>query len=224
MKIVIACARRKRADAGLMQTTEGTLVMFVGNPQHETVPRYPGQQFAKPDDLAERDETWRDRLRDYNKNYQKVGVNPFRLLPAWKLYKPSIYGKLVNKYGAENVYILSAGWGLVSVDFLLPDYDITYNQNINKEEKYKCRQKNNGYKDFNMLPNKETDCVVFFGGNDYLKPFCELTKGYAGKRICFYATNKIPDVKGVVLKDYGRSFNNWHYCAAQELIDGKLVL
>ena len=230
MKIVIVCAGSKRAGAGLMKTVNGTPVMFVGNSQHETVPSCPDRQFAKPDDFAECGKTWRERLCDYNKKFQEDGDNPCGLLSAGKLYQPKdpyreIYSDLVNKYGIENVYILSAGWGLVSADFLLPNYDITYTQNVKKEEKYKCRQKRDGYKDFNRLPNEETDRVVFFGGKSYLKPFCELTEGYAGERIVFYHSKNTQKVPGIRLINYPcKNAYTWVYAAAQELIDGKLVL
>jgi len=37
--------------------------------------------------------------------------NPLGLLPAWRLYRHAAYGKLVECYGTDNVFILSAGWG-----------------------------------------------------------------------------------------------------------------
>ena len=222
MKIVIACAGSKRTGAGLMRTIKGKSVKFVAQPK--LAPQDTHYDYAMPDDISDYGASWRARLCAYNAMHEKNGDNPFGLLSARELYKSQIYGKLVEKYSAENVYILSAGWGLVLANFLLPDYDITYKQNVKKEDKYKCRQRNDGYKDFNKLQKDSTDRVVFFGGNDYLEPFCELTKGYAGERICFYATIKMPEVKCVVLKKYRRSFTNWHYCAAQELIDGKPVL
>ena len=221
MKIVIVCARRKRAGAGLMKTVNGTPVKFVAQPK--LAPK--DAHYAKPDDISDDGTSWRARLCAYNAMHEKNGDNPFGLLPARELYTPPIYRKLVEKYSAENVYIMSAGWGLVSANFLLSEYDITYSSSASGESAYKRRRTNDwADKDFCMLPPKNTDRVVFFGGNDYLGAFCKLTKKYAGERICFYATSKIPEMKCVVLKDYGRSFTNWYYCAAQELIDGKLVL
>jgi hypothetical protein len=34
--------------------------------------------------------------------------------------------RLVEKFGIEKVFILSAGWGLIRADFLTPNYDITF--------------------------------------------------------------------------------------------------
>ena len=221
MKIVIVCARRKHADAGLMKTVNGTPVKFVAQPK--LAPQ--DAHYAKPDDISDDGTSWRARLCAYNAMHEKNGDNPFGLLPARELYTPPIYRKLVEKYSAENVYIMSAGWGLVSANFLLPNYDITYTQNVKKEEKYKCRQKRDGYKDFNRLPNEETDRVVFFGGKSYLKPFCELTEYYAGERIVFYHSKNTQKVPGIRLINYPcKNAYTWVYAAAQELIDGKLVL
>ena len=223
MKIVIACAGSKRAGAGLMRTIKDKPVKFVAQPK--LAPKDAHHNYAMPDDISDDGTSWRTRLCAYNAIYEKNGDNPFGLLPAWKLYDPEIYGNLVEKYSAENVYIMSAGWGLVSANFLLPNYDITYSSSARGENAYKHRRKNDwADKDFCMLPKDSTDRVVFFGGKDYLESFCELTKKYAGERICFYATSKKPKVKGVVLKYYGRTFTNWHYQAAKKLIEGELAV
>ena len=52
--------------------------------------------------------------------------SPFGLLPAYQLYENSTYNRLVDRFGLSNVYILSAGWGLIPADFLTPHYDITF--------------------------------------------------------------------------------------------------
>ncbi len=224
MKIVIACAGGKRAGAGLMRTTKGKPVKFVA--QSKLAPKDAPYNYAMPDDISDDGTSWRVRLCAYNATHEKNGDNPFDLLPAWELYKPPIYGKLVKEYGAENVYIMSAGWGLVSADFLVPDYDITYSSSAKGENAYKRRRKNNWVdKDFCMLPKESTDRVVFFGGKDYLKRFCELTKGYAGERVCYYNAGKCPDVEGVTLKKYEtRTRTNWQYECAQKFMDGTISL
>ena len=51
--------------------------------------------------------------------------------------RPSVYRELVHALGAENVFILSAGWGLLSADFLTPNYDITFSATA---ERYKRRR------------------------------------------------------------------------------------
>jgi hypothetical protein len=80
---------------------------------------------------------------------------------------------------------LSAGWGLITADFLTPYYDITFSKNP-KVPKFKRRNKSDTYHDFHLLPQDKDDHVVFFGGKDYLPLFCELTAGIRGARTVFY--------------------------------------
>ena len=229
MKIVIACAGGKRAGAGLMRTTKGKPVKFIAQPK--LAPKNAHHNYAMPDDISDDGTSWRTRLCAYNATHEKNGDNPCNLLFAGKLYKPrapycEIYSDLVNKYGVKNVYIMSAGWGLVSADFLLPNYDITYSSSAKEKHPHKYRGKNDWKdKDFCMLPKESTDLVVFFCGKDYLKPFCELTKGCAGERIGFYKSKTTQKMQSIKLINYPSNQNyTWTYEAAQKLIDGKLVL
>ena len=57
---------------------------------------------------------------DYNNN---PAGNSLGLLPVYRLYANPVYERLVDKLGVANVYILSAGWGLIRADFLTPSYD-----------------------------------------------------------------------------------------------------
>ena len=75
--------------------------------------------YAHPDDLSDSGITWRERLLRYNR---QPGTNPLGLLRAWELYQNAVYSRLVRTYGIERVYILSAGWGLITADFLTPNY------------------------------------------------------------------------------------------------------
>jgi hypothetical protein len=49
-------------------------------------------------------------LEDYN---EKPDHNPLGLYPACGLYENKTYERLVDRFGASNVYIPSAGWGLM---------------------------------------------------------------------------------------------------------------
>ena len=89
--------------------------------------------------------------------------NPLGLYPAYRLYRNPIYERLVDRLGLQNVYILSAGWGLIWADFLTPYYDITFSQSA---EGFKRRWKTDRYMDFSMLPDRQGDEIVFFGGKD----------------------------------------------------------
>jgi hypothetical protein len=124
MKVVIACAGSKRGN--YFQTTNGANVNFVAEPRQ-------GQMEARPDDPSDHPgKSWRDCLEDYNASYVGTGQNPLGLSAAYQLYSPNsrlygnIYKQLVIKFRTLNVFILSAGWGLIRSDYLTPNYDITF--------------------------------------------------------------------------------------------------
>ena len=101
------------------------------------------------------------------------GFNPYGLLEAYSLYKNSVYRELAAKVGIENLYILSAGWGLVRSTFLLPMYDITFSSSGPP-----CTRRAPGarYLDFRHLSAHGGDRVLYFGGKSYLPALGELTK------------------------------------------------
>jgi hypothetical protein len=111
MIVVIQCAGTKREDAGHLKMQDGRLVSFVAHPE-ELELHAENCLYARPDDPSDRGGSWREFLDAYNEN---PGDNPLGLLPAFELYKPArpynnIYRDLVNGYGLQNTYILSAGW------------------------------------------------------------------------------------------------------------------
>ena len=76
MRIVIQCAGRKAAGSGKFLTTDGRDVMFVANPS--AAPQQAGVYYARPDDLSDSINTWRDRLIEYNHSPE---TNPLSLCP-----------------------------------------------------------------------------------------------------------------------------------------------
>ena len=118
---------------------------------------------------------------DYNNNPRG---NPLGLVAAYRLYDNAVYQHLVDKLGIANVYILSAGWGLIRADFLTPYYDITFSAIARGDDAYKRRRKADRYEDFRMLPEETEDEIVFLGGKDYIALFCELTCGVRSERRC----------------------------------------
>ena len=228
MKVVIACAKSKVCNAGYMKTTDGRCVKFVGNPA--VAPSNSEFSYAHPD-KAKGGKTWREKLVAYNKAY-KDEKNPFKLLQAYKLYKHKIYAQLVEVFGIDNVYILSAGWGLIRASFLTPNYDITFSA---PDGAYNLRRKCDQYSDFKHLQedshlmNLSDDTVVFFGTdsskngvkNGYLPLFCDLTKAYPGHRIAYYyhSKDKLKD-KNVEFVPYEtRRRTLWHYECAKKVIE-----
>ena len=146
MIIVIQWAASKRSSAGHLVSSRGNPVLFVADPQ--AAPADSTVEYARPDDLCENGMSWRDVLLKYNQGPQHNPLGPY---PAYQLYEKRTYGHLVDRLGPQNVYILSAGWGLISAGFLTPYYDITYSQSA---DRYKRRRKADQYNDFRMLPNR----------------------------------------------------------------------
>lgn len=213
MKIVIQCAASKDPAAGMMTTSDGTSVLFVADPAR--APARTDVVYARPDDFAEDGQRGRDVLLRYN---QQPGNNPLGLLPAWRLYRHPAYGKLVERFGAANVFILSAGWGLIRADFLTPAYDITFSA---QADAYKRRRAHDAYADFNMLEGRGNEPVAFFGGKDYLPLFCRLTEDYAGRRIAVFNSATQPQAHGVrFVRYHTRTRTNWHYEAVNAFRDG----
>lgn len=110
----------------------GRKVLFVADPA--SAPQSDSVIYKRPDDAASSGRSCRDMLEDYNRNRREDNPrdNPLGLLPAWKLYKNDAYGALAKHFGTDNLYILSAGWGLVKADYLLPCYDITFSASVGK--------------------------------------------------------------------------------------------
>ncbi len=215
MKIVIQCAGRKRYDAGSLGASNGKLVMFVADP--DKAPPDSKHTYARPDSVSDDGRTWRERLLEYKRENAKK--NPHGILPAYRLYMNAAYNDLVLKFGKEQVFILSAGWGLVPADFLTPVYDITFSA---AGQPYSKRRKRDGYQDFCMLPDGGDD-VVFLGGKDYLPLFCALTAKLKGRKIVFYNSMNRPVMPaGFEPALYKTDTRNWHYECAGALIEGRV--
>ncbi len=215
MICVIQCAASKQPTAGHMVARDGRLVVFVADPQ--TAPPKPPRVYARPDDPAQGQKSWRQLLIEYNND---PGNNPLGLYPAFKLYKKVVYGRIVDHFGLSNVYILSAGWGLIRADFLTPCYDITFNHSA---EHYKRRGKTDRYDDFRMLLSETEEHIVFFGGMDYLPLFSALTTGIHAPKTVFYNSASMPSVRGSKLRRFETSTRtNWHYECANAFIDGDI--
>lgn len=215
MIVVIQCAASKRTGAGHLRSAKGVPVVFVAQPQG--APANETFAYARPDDLSDTGISWRDALLKYNK---PPPDNPLGLYPAYRLYDNRTYGRLVERFGLKNVYILSAGWGLIAADFLTPYYNITYSQSA---EAYERRRKSDTYRDFRMLPEQTRDDMVFFGGKDYLPLFCALTAAIKSTKTVFYNSKQVPSAQGCTLRRFETSTRtNWHYECANAFVDGKL--
>lgn len=215
MKVVIQCAASKDPSAGYFRTSDGTPIKFVANPA--ACSQDTGYLYARPDDPADvPGQTWRDRLLG------AIPAGATGLMPAHKLYRHAAYGALVERYGLENVFILSAGWGLIRADFLTPQYDITFSAAAGP-----ClrRRQRDRYADFKHLTAEVGDEVVFFGGKDYLPLFCELTADVGATKTVFYNSASPPITPGCQLVRYVTTTRtNWHYGCAVDFIAGRVAI
>jgi hypothetical protein len=215
MIAVIQCAATKRPDAGHLVTAAGKPVYFVADP--EAAPVAPTCVYARPDDLSDSGASWRSVLLAYNK---APNENPLGLYSAYELYQNKVYERLADNYKVENVYILSAGWGLIRADFLTPNYDITFSPIA---DLYKKRRKTDQYNDFNMLTSDTDQVILFFGGKDYLPLFGRLTDTIRSTKIVFYNSSSAPRLNGCTLRRFETATRtNWHYECANALLDGMI--
>src|SRR5690242_6943739 len=166
MIVVVQCAASKQPNPRYFITPDQDQVLFVADPR--AAPAKRGFVYARPDELSPFGMTWRQVVAAYNR---QDDPEILCLYSAYRLYENRTYVRLVEKFTVKGVHILSAGWGLVPANFLLPYYDITFSPSA---EPYKRRRKTDKYDDFCLLPEDTDDQVVFFGGKDYLPLFCKL--------------------------------------------------
>lgn len=223
MKIVIQCAGSKRPDAGNLKNKFGTRVRFVAHADNRDSSQVTAHN-CRPDELVEPAlGTWRDVLTQYNADFVRNGTNPDNLSPAGKLYEPPVYANLVRRFRPENVFILSAGWGLVRADYLLPDYNITFSNQPNVPKESRRGKRELGWLDFNQLQGKveENEEVHFFGGLDYLDLFYTLSASESSraKFVIHYKSAGLPHKTGYKYERYmGAAKTNWHYPAAADFL------
>ncbi len=199
--------------------------MFVAQPDLYTQTS-PAVRACQPDDVIGPEAgTWRQALVEYNRQYRLDGANPFSLLPAGCLYKHKVYQSLVGAYGSPNVYILSAGWGLIRSDYLLPDYNITFSKQ-GKVPEHAQRERNqdkfwhgvNHLLDAGLQPEEP---IHFFGGKSYLPLYYQLANPLVGRKVIHYM-GKMRDADRRIGYEYevhtGRENMNWQYGAADLFI------
>lgn len=215
MKLVIQCAATKNPtgpNAGF-KSADNRSMRFVANPQ--LAPLSATHAFAHPDDVASDGETWRQRLLRYN---LEAPDNPQGLLPASKLYSNPAYESLVRKFGPEQIFILSAGWGLIPSTFLTPDYDITFSGAPNVAPHCR-RKKGDAYADSCLLQD-DGEPISFLGGKDYLPLFCKLTAPLRATKKVFFNSSVAPTLgSGFTTERFPTSRRtNWHYGCADDIV------
>ena len=211
-RIFSICGKKKR-------------VVFVADP--ELAPKKDGIFYARPDDdIPSGDQTWRDKLIEYN---QIPNHNPNNLLKSYNLYRNNCYHKLAEHVGPDRLFILSAGWGLVKSSFMLPYYNITFSNN---NDIHTVRNQNDEFNDFKCILQDEIDSpILFFGSKNYLNFFNRLTNHLKNPRIVFYRTptngnnnpNNTPEIaNGRALPFATNRCTNWHYECANKFMEHEL--
>lgn len=217
MRIVFPCAASKSPTAPSFRLGDGRKVAFVADPSRAPPDR--SIHHAAPDDPSGAPGlTWRDRVVQENSRAAS------RLSVAGQLYTPSIYRTLMASYGSENLFILSAGWGIVRADYRLPAYDITLSS-VKEADRHKRRQLPDAARDFNMLTSVPDDDVVIFATKAYLPLFLALTHGHAGRR---FIVHRRRDSGTVVAPAHGCTLapfeiarrTNWHHSCAMQFMEG----
>lgn len=212
MRVVIQCAARKNPAAGSLTGPGGRPVLYVARP--DEAPADARFAYARPDDTQDDGSSWRARVLT-----NSADGNPLGLLPAWRLYAHDVYRALVDRFGVDRVFILSAGWGLIPADFPTPLYDITFTA---QAESWKRRRRGDVYDDFRLIAD-DGDDMIFLGGRDYLPLFTRLTEGLAGSRTVFFNTARLDLPPGFTAVRYQTSTRtNWHYECARDLVAGRL--
>lgn len=214
MKIIIQCAGDKQPNPNYTGFDhEGQkVVKFLAHPNANHL------HCAHPDFECTNGVTWRETLAQYNQ--QNGFNNPQNLSRAYELYVPAAYSNLVAEFGVENVYILSAGWGLIRADYLIPDYDITFSP---RAELHQIRTNNAHYNDFNHLEGN-TEPLIFLGGISYQPLLFQLTKQLSCDITLVHRAANPPALPINANARYMSQYFdtpqliNWHYAAANALI------
>lgn len=232
--VIIQCAGNKNEDAGGFEHNNKKVV-FVATPTKDS-----DTEFTPDSVIPGTNTTWRDYLVQYNTNYLNTGNNPLNLYKAMDLYGNHSYRSLVEHYGENNVYILSAGWGIIRANYLLPLYDITFCTGKNvKENAIREDYTFNTWKDFDYfcpIIGADMGIVNILCGKSYRDFLNKLIRKNSEKwcntNICYYFNDNGPEPTppiswkgkwesknyGVMTGSYAKT--NWHYGCAKFLTTG----
>jgi hypothetical protein len=209
MIIVISCSLKKNGGNLIYKKNEITFVSSINNENKN--------HFRPDSKIPEEQRTWREYVENQEND---------NLLQSYKLYKPQIYKSLYKKFKSD-LFILSAGWGIINSEFKIPKYDITFSKKADKDSQ---RKESDFYNDFNQLQKVDrSEKIIFLGGADYLELFYNLTKDLPNEKIIFYKNvNKssfLNDKNSFKLIKYETDIRtNWHYDCAKKLINNAIIL
>lgn len=208
LRVVMMCSSRKNNSF----FTEFPNVTFANKPQ------LPNEKF--PDGLMSKSRiTWRE--------YLETRQDDKTLLKAYELYTRIEYSRLYNNF-QNNLFILSAGWGLVHSEFKLPKYDITFSQpNPDRVRRNQNTSIAPIYIDFKQIGNSKTD-IVFVGTPDYIPLFISLTQHLKCRKIIYWKKANTPERFALPNDSFEYRYYNsdnprgWFYELAQDLCNNIL--
>jgi hypothetical protein len=171
---ILPCCGKKTGDYAKYGTEK---IMFVVNPSiMPETDKEKGVKYVSPDEKVG-NVYWADLVKD-----EKLS----NMLPAYKLYSDPAYKKLYYEL-KDRFYIFSAAWGIVKSKTKLPKYNITFSKNAKKYAITKKPMIN--WKMLEDLP--EETSIVIATGEDYIKPFMDLTENLPNKKIIIHNLSNI---------------------------------
>lgn len=216
MKIIISCSNRKN---GKPLKYKDKIINFTSRKDEIDQKQ---ESYFHPDDLIPNENiSWRDLI-----SLQEL----VDLTPAHNMYKNKIYNSLYNKFG-NDLFIYSAGWGIVRADFKLPNYNITFSKG-NNIPLYAKRNFNDEFNDYNQLKEiDENERLIFIAGKDYVLPFCNLSQHLSNEIIILHSSlsvlknNKYLSKSNFHFVHYKTNLRtNWHYEFARKLITNDIII
>ena len=217
MKIVIGCSKNKIADPFVYNGKE---IEFTAYPKKATKENC---DFFHPDDIiTQRGISWRDLVEQLQHEENN------NLVASCKIYKRKIYKDLYNKFG-DNLLIFSAGWGIITAQYRIPCYDISFSSN---SPSYSKRLKTSIFQDHNhLIGTADNENIVLIAGYEYALAFCKITKNLKNKKIIFYKNRNLLKNNEFVERDdfefiyYQTTINtNWQYDLAKRLISNSIEI
>jgi hypothetical protein len=216
MKIIISCSDQKNGE---LLVHKGLKINFVSNKDQSVANQ---ELHFHPDDIVPNEEiSWRNLI-----NQQKKDLH---LIPAYELYKRPIYSALFKYFGAD-LFVFSAGWGIIKADYKLPKYNVTFScsKNIPLHARRNSEDK---FNDFNhLLGIEENERIVLIAGLDYVLPFCQLTEQLPNEKIIIFKNKKIilnnpfwGNKKFNFVYYHTTRRTNWHYEVAERLIKNEIT-
>lgn len=194
--IVICCAGRKNPLFRKLTDNEHEIdFRAVSNPvNYEYI----------PDDIKSNNQTWREYIHEHQAN---TNLNIYN---AYMLYTPkspfqNIYSDLYARF-SNQLYILSAGWGLIKSDYRIPKYDITFKSDkpSNKRTEPNPIFDQNDWKQLSDNELKINSRIIFIGPPSYHRLFDRCTTHLNNQKIKI----EINSVRGV-LQDFTN--RTWYY-------------